>query len=64
VKVCDTEVDINEGKNAGCGATVGITTGAFTKQGLQPYQPNYIIDDMWELVAIVDDINANGSGIA
>jgi phosphonatase-like hydrolase len=64
VKVGDTEVDINEGKNAGCGATVGITTGAFTKQALEPYRPNFIIDDMWELVAIVDGINANATGIA
>ncbi|TAD81505.1 MAG: HAD family hydrolase [Bacteroidetes bacterium] len=64
VKVGDTEVDINEGKNTGCVATIGITTGAFTKQGLATYGPNFIIDDMSELLAIVDGINANGSGIA
>lgn len=30
IKIGDTEVDINEGKNAGCLYFIGITTGAFT----------------------------------
>jgi phosphonatase-like hydrolase len=51
VKVGDTEVDILEGRNAGCGLVVAVTTGAYTREELMPYQPDHIIDSMQELVA-------------
>lgn len=54
VKVGDTEVDINEGKNAGCLYTIGITTGAFTREQLLPYSPSFIIDDLEALVNILE----------
>ncbi|MBG9378726.1 HAD-IA family hydrolase [Panacibacter sp. DH6] len=53
IKIGDTEVDINEGKNAGCLYTIGITTGAFTRAALQPYDPDFIIDDLIELIEII-----------
>jgi len=53
VKVGDTEVDINEGKNAGCKYVIGITTGAFTKSELEPYEPTHIIDDLVEVLEII-----------
>lgn len=53
VKVGDTEVDINEGINAGCQFVVGITTGSFTREQLLPYQPTHIIDNMSEIIPIV-----------
>lgn len=53
VKVGDTEVDIHEGKNAGCLFSIGITTGAFTREALQPHHPDFIIDDLYELVEIL-----------
>lgn len=53
VKVGDTEVDINEGRNANCGIVVAITTGAFTRDELQPYHPDHIIDDLKELQNII-----------
>lgn len=54
VKVGDTEVDVNEGKNAGCLFSIGVTTGAFTREELEPYEPSFIIDDLAELIRIVD----------
>jgi phosphonatase-like hydrolase len=54
VKIGDTEVDINEGKNAGCLYAVAITTGAFTRQQLTPYEPSFIIDDLRELLTILE----------
>lgn len=54
VKVGDTEVDINEGINAGCKYIIGVTTGAFKRQELEPYHPTHIIDDISELMAIIN----------
>lgn len=53
VKVGDTEVDVNEGKNAGCLYTIAVTTGAFTKQQLLQYNPDFIIDSLQELPALL-----------
>jgi len=53
IKVGDTEVDINEGKNSGCGLVVAITTGAYKRDQLMPYQPDFIIDSLLELKEIV-----------
>jgi len=53
VKIGDTEVDINEGRNAGCALVVAVTTGAFTKQQLEEYHPDYIIDDLSQLPALI-----------
>ena len=52
-KVGDTEVDINEGINGGCKYVIGITTGAFTREQLVPYNPTHIIDDISEVLQIV-----------
>jgi len=52
-KVGDTEVDINEGKNAGCSYSIGITTGAYTRIQLLEHNPTHIIDDIMEVVDIV-----------
>jgi phosphonatase-like hydrolase len=57
VKVGDTEVDVHEGKNAGCRATVAVTTGAFSRAAIEPYAPNFIIDNMADLLPIVDQLN-------
>ncbi|MEJ8843669.1 HAD-IA family hydrolase [Lacibacter sp. H375] len=53
VKVGDTEVDVQEGRNAGCGLVVSVTTGAYTKEQLQDYQPDHIIDSLSELPALM-----------
>lgn len=51
VKIGDTEVDIMEGRNAGCGLVVAVTTGAYTREQLEPYHPDHIIDSLEELPA-------------
>jgi phosphonatase-like hydrolase len=52
-KVGDTKVDIEEGQNAGCGIVVGVTTGAYTKEQLVKYQPDYIIDSLEILPSLI-----------
>jgi phosphonatase-like hydrolase len=53
IKIGDTEVDVNEGKNAGCSLVIAVTTGAFTKQQLEEYNPDHIIDDLSQLPALI-----------
>jgi phosphonatase-like hydrolase len=53
IKTGDTEVDVREGRSAGCGKVIAVTTGAFSRQALEPYQPDHIIDDLMELPAIL-----------
>jgi phosphonatase-like hydrolase len=53
VKVGDSTIDIEEGRNAGCALNIGITTGAHNFQQLQTANPDYIISDLLELVPIL-----------
>jgi phosphonatase-like hydrolase len=53
VKVGDSSIDIEEGQNAGCGLNIGITTGAHTKQQLLEVKPNYVIDNLMELIPLI-----------
>ena len=53
IKIGDTEVDIREGKNAGCLYSIAVTTGAFSRQQLQPYDPDFILDDLSGLPALI-----------
>jgi phosphonatase-like hydrolase len=53
VKVGDTEVDILEGRNAGCGLVVAVTTGAYTREALEEYHPHKIIDSLHELPSLI-----------
>jgi phosphonatase-like hydrolase len=52
-KVGDTKVDIEEGKNAGCGLVIAVTTGAYTKEELVQYQPDYLIDSLQILPSLI-----------
>lgn len=54
VKIGDTEVDVEEGRNAGCGIVVSVTTGAYTRGQLEAYKPDFIIDDLGELLPIIE----------
>ncbi|TCV96031.1 phosphonatase-like hydrolase [Luteibacter rhizovicinus] len=49
VKVGDTEVDIREGRRAGCGLVIAVTTGAYGREQLEPYQPDALLDSLAEL---------------
>ncbi|MCR9118372.1 MAG: phosphonatase-like hydrolase [bacterium] len=48
-KVGDSQIDIEEGKNAKCGMTFGITTGAQTEAQLQESNPTAVIHSLAEL---------------
>jgi len=52
-KVGDSIVDIAEGKSAGCGLTLGVTTGAQTFEQLNTADPDFIIDSLVELKEII-----------
>ncbi len=52
-KVGDTKVDIEEGKNAGCGIVVAVTTGAYTREQLAKYHPDHIIDSLELLPSLI-----------
>lgn len=58
LKVGDTEVDIKEGRNAGCGLVVAVTTGACTRKKLLQFQPDHIIDSLEELLPLIDQSNS------
>lgn len=53
VKVDDTEVDVQEGRNADCGLVVSMTTGAYTRELLQEYNPDQNIDSLSELPSLI-----------
>lgn len=52
-KVGDTEVDIEEGRNAACGLVVSVTTGAYTRSELEQYKPDTIIDSLAEFPPLI-----------
>jgi phosphonatase-like hydrolase len=53
VKVGDTTVDIEEGRNARCGLVISVTTGAYSKEELEEASPDYIIDSLKDLPALL-----------
>jgi phosphonatase-like hydrolase len=53
VKVGDSIIDIEEGKNAGCALNIGITTGAHTREQLKSALPDYVIDDLIEILPLL-----------
>jgi phosphonatase-like hydrolase len=54
VKIGDSIIDIEEGQNAGCGMSIGITTGAHTKNQLLTANPDYVINNLIELLPLID----------
>ena len=54
LKVGDTEVDVEEGRNAACGKVVSVTTGAYTREQLESCHPDFVIDDLKELLPIIE----------
>lgn len=46
MKVGDTTVDIEEGRQAECGLVIAVTTGANTGEELAEYTPDHIIDHL------------------
>jgi phosphonatase-like hydrolase len=57
VKVGDSIIDIQEGQNAGCGLSIGITTGAHDVLQLQSAKPDFIINDLMALLPLIEAEN-------
>lgn len=53
IKIGDSQIDIEEGKNANCLYSIGVTTGAQTRSQLQEAAPDYIFDNLKELINII-----------
>jgi phosphonatase-like hydrolase len=53
VKIGDSAIDIEEGRNAECGMTFGVTTGAQTELQLRSAKPTHIVDSLSEMCDLV-----------
>ena len=53
IKIGDTEVDIREGRAAGCGLVVAVTTGAYHRDELLVHHPDAVLDRLDELPALL-----------
>lgn len=53
LKAGDSVIDIEEGKNANCGWTVGVLTGAQTREQLETAQPTLILDSLTDLEKVL-----------
>lgn len=53
LKAGDSIIDIEEGKNAKCGITVGVTTGAQTFEQLASAEPTFVLDDLFSLKDLI-----------
>lgn len=53
IKIGDTEVDVNEGHNAGCLMSIGITSGVFSEEELVPHRPTHLAKSLTEVLEIV-----------
>ncbi|MCR9226072.1 MAG: phosphonatase-like hydrolase [Flavobacteriaceae bacterium] len=53
LKAGDSVIDIEEGKNANCGITVGVLTGAQTREQLSTAEPTLILDSLTDLEEVL-----------
>ena len=56
IKVGDSKIDIEEGRNAKCLYSIGVTTGAHTANQLAEAKPDFIINSLIELFPIISNI--------
>ncbi|MEM7656857.1 MAG: phosphonatase-like hydrolase [Bacteroidota bacterium] len=52
-KIGDSIIDIEEGKAAKCGLSLGVTTGAHTRDQLASAQPDHVLDQLSELLTLL-----------
>lgn len=53
LKAGDSAIDIEEGKNAGCGLSIGVLSGAQNRQQLEQAKPDYILTSLVELADVL-----------
>lgn len=54
LKAGDSAIDIEEGKNANCGLTIGVLSGAQTKEQLTVANPDFIINSLVNLDEVLN----------
>lgn len=54
LKAGDSAVDIEEGKNANCGITIGVLSGAQTRIQLEEAKPDYILDSLASFYSVLN----------
>ncbi|UII35036.1 phosphonatase-like hydrolase [Fulvivirga ulvae] len=59
LKAGDSAIDIEEGINAKCGITVGVTSGAQTREQLLKANPTYILDKVADIKGLLDNPGIN-----
>lgn len=52
-KIGDSQIDIHEGQNAGCGMTFGVTTGSQTVDLLQTANPTKVVASLSEMYEFI-----------
>ena len=57
IKIGDSIVDIEEGQNAGCRMSIGITGGAQNREQLLQQKPDHVIEHLSELIPIIEQEN-------
>lgn len=53
LKAGDSGIDIEEGRNAGCGLVLGVLSGAQNEQQLLRYSPDAVLDKLTELKELI-----------
>ncbi|MGP9519703.1 MULTISPECIES: phosphonatase-like hydrolase [unclassified Psychrobacter] len=53
LKAGDSGIDIEEGKNAGCGLVLGVLSGAQNEQQLVKYSPDAVLDKLTDLKELI-----------
>lgn len=61
VKVGDTPADLEEGKNAGCGTIVGVTSGTHSPEELARFPHTHLIESIRDLPAVLN-LDAHDGG--
>lgn len=52
LKAGDSAIDIEEGKNANCGITIGVLSGAQNREQLETVKPDYILNSVTEITTL------------
>ncbi len=58
LKVGDSKIDVEEGRNAGVAYSLGVSTGAHSVDQLMEALPDKILSDMSELIEFIEEVNA------
>ena len=53
LKAGDSAIDIDEGKNARCGVTIGVLSGAQGREQLEAAKPTYVLDSIASIPSLL-----------